>query len=52
MTEEEKAQWKIKIYRDCEDMEDRINANLLLVQEERLMIKNALSSTNAVLSNY
>jgi len=42
MTEEEKALWKIKVFRECEATDDRVNEVLKGVTQERLDIQQTI----------
>ena len=52
MSEEEKNDWKARVFAECKIMDARIAANLKQIQEERSKIKETVAATSVVVSSY
>ena len=52
MTEEEKHEWKIRVFKECREIDARIDKNLKSLEEDKRAIRETVQATHSLISNY
>ena len=52
MTENEKVVWKVEVFKQCEDIDDELDARMKMISDEREKTRIAIKDNTNIITTY